>query len=166
MIRLAVILAGDTPNPDGLPLEWPVSVEEVVDESRVIEHPYVEMTPLQYEQHRAAYQPVYDAWETNRELEAARAVKIERLWQSAYDFNFQYFSGGAYAQILELKLAGVSRALDNQNWILTLWGDYYARKYQAAAAKTFTELDAISEDFSNHGPPPWTVLEMLASIQG
>jgi hypothetical protein len=165
MIRLAVLLAQETTNADGLPAEWPVSVEEVTDD-RIIDHPYVEMSLLQYEQHRASYQTVYDAWETNRELGVARAKKIERLWQSAYDFNFQYFSGGAYAQILELKLAGVARALDNQNWILTLWGDYYMRKYQSAIATNFTELDAVSEDFSNHGAPPWTVLEMLSSLQG
>lgn len=166
MIRLAVILAADTPNSDGLPAEWPVTVEEVSDDARVIDHPYIEMSPLQYAQHRAAYQSVYDAWETTRELETARELKIGRLWQSAYDHNFQHISGGAYAQILELKLAGVSRAVDNQNWILALWGDYYMRRYMATIAASFAGLDAVSEDFSNHGAPPWTVLEMLESLQG
>ncbi len=97
-------------------------------------------------------------------LDAARADRIDKLWRNAYDFNFKYFSGGAYAQILELKLAGSPRAIANQNWILSLWGDYYGRKAAIASAATQSAIDDVSLDFSAHGAPPWSVLDMLTGM--
>jgi hypothetical protein len=161
MTRLAVTLAGDTDNPQGFPAEWPVRVEELSDDSVVIQAPRQEMTPLQYQQHCTAYQPLYDAWERARDLAAAKSAASAALWQSCHDYEYARFSGGIFAQILELKLAGVNKAVDIQNWLLTLWGDYYARKYQLSTAPDISSVEAVNFDFSSHAEPPWTVEQML-----
>ena len=168
MIRLAVTLAADTANPLGIPDMWPIAVEEVSDDAVLIQYPTLEMSPLQYEQYRASYQDAYDAWETGRDLQIAKygddgkGGKSNELWQACYDFNFQFFSGGAYAQILELKLAGVSRAVATQGWIIRLWTEYYTRKYILSLATTLPQVAATNLDFSSVGPPPYDVPAMMA----
>lgn len=165
-LRLAVTLAGSTPNPTGLPEVWPVNVEEIHDDSYVIPFPQVEMTVLEYDQHRAAYQSVFDAWELHRVFVAYMEEKFAALWQACHDYEYQFYSGGAYAQILELKLAGSTKAAAAGDWIFNLWADYYTRKYFMSLSTTVEMLDAISFDFSGHGSPPFTIPEMLAEAQG
>lgn len=161
-IRLSVLLAGDTSNETGLPPSWPVNVEEIHDASIVIQYPRVEMTLLEYEQHRAAYQGAFDVWEAARDFQIHKDAMFNTLWEACHNYEFQFYSGGAYAQILELKLAGSTRAAAAGEWIFHLWSDYYVRKYAMAVASTIEAIDAVSLDFSNHANPPYTIPEMLA----
>lgn len=161
MSMVAVTLYADSANPLGIPPMWPASVRQLRPNEQAT-YPEMEMTAQQYDEYRAEHQAEYDAWEYQHELTAMKEVVGEKLWQSAYDYNFQFFSGGAYAQILELKLAGVSRALAAQGWILKLWSDYYARKAACWSALTHEAVQTIDTDFSNNGSPPFSVPEMLA----
>lgn len=165
MTRLAVLLYVDASNPDGLPDEWPAEVRYVEDPAEPIVYPWIEMTQSQYEAYRLERQPLYDAWEYARDLKAMKLDRIEVIWNSALAYNSRFFTGGAFSQILELKLAGLSRALETQIWMLTLWNDYFARRYAIESALLHEEVQAVSDDFSNHGNPPWTVSEMLAQVQ-
>lgn len=160
-MKFAVLTYANASNPDGVPGDWPHTARIVGDADAVI-YPELEMTPAAYDAYVATHQAAYDAWEYQHELNDKTTAAFEALWKSAYDYNFQFFSGGAYAQILELKLAGVPKALAVQNWILALWTDYYTRKYMLGLATTFEAVDAVSLDFTNNGAPPHTVPEMLA----
>lgn len=160
-IRISVLLARDTSNPNGFPPSWPVSVEEITDDSVAIEYPRISMSKLEYEQYCAAYQDVFDAWERQKCIADHRAACFERLWTACHLYEFQFYSGGAYAQILELKLSGSVKARASGDWILHLWEDYYARKSQIAASVDTASMDAVSTDFSNNGHPPYTIPEML-----
>ncbi|CAK0748754.1 hypothetical protein CCP1ISM_20056 [Azospirillaceae bacterium] len=160
-MKLAVLLYKDIQNPENIPGDWPAEVIEVSDDNAVINAPYVEMTVEQYHSYRDSKQSLYDAWEDHRELDTAKYEVIEKLWQSAYDYNFKYFSGGAFARILELKIAGSQKAIDTDAWIMQLWSDYFYRKAIAQQSTTLTQLNSISLDFTNNGEPPWTILEML-----
>jgi len=164
-MKLAVLLYGDTENPKNIPILWPAEARQVSDDEHVA-YPWLSMTPEQYKQYCEEHQAEYDAWEYQDDLAKLKGAKIELLWQSAYDYNFQFFSGGAYAQILEMKLGGVQRAIQTQGWIFALWTDYYTRKYMVGAAMTTEAVEAVSLDFSNNGNPPWTVPEMLAEAMG
>jgi hypothetical protein len=95
------------------------------------------------------------------EILAAKKAKIAELWQRAHDWEAQFFSGGIYAQMLELKLNGSQKAVANQHWILGVWRDYYARNDTVMAMLTLDEIRNASADFSMHGAPPFTVRQML-----
>lgn len=161
MSNVAVLLHADADNPLGVPAMWPASVRPLAA-NEVVQYPEIEMTIAQYEAYRAEHQAEYDAWEYQYDLGLMKADMGEKLWQAAYDYNFSFFSLGAYAQILELKLAGVPRAAAAQGWILMLWGDYYQRKAACWAALTHEAVQSTNTDFSNHGNPPFTIPEMLA----
>lgn len=165
-MRLAVTFARDTANPTKLPAEWPAVVTEIHDNSEPILYPKRAMTPLEYQQYRASYQPVYDAWALAVNLKQAKIDTGETLWQACYDYNFQFYSGGAYTQILELKLAGFARARTAGNWILALWSEYYRRKAILWAAESVEQVAVVSLDFGSFGPAPYSVPEMLAEAMG
>jgi hypothetical protein len=160
-MKLAVLLYRDTVNVNNIPGEWPAEVSEVED-NVTINSPLIEMTVEQYNDYRYHKQHLYDAWEEQYEVSNLKPIVIDKLWQSAYDYNFQFFSAGAFARILELKLAGSQKAIETDAWIMGLWSDYYTRKYTAINATTSAELNNIDLDFSNNGNPPWTILEMLS----
>lgn len=161
MSNVAVLLYADADNPMGVPAMWPARVRPLAA-NEFVQYPEIEMTVAQYDEYRAEHQSEYDAWEYQYDLKLMKGEMEEKLWKSAYDYNFQFFSLGAYAQILELKLAGVSRAAAAQGWILTLWSDYYQRKALCWAALTHEAVQGTNIDFSNHGTPPFTIPEMLA----
>jgi hypothetical protein len=159
-MKLAVLLYKDAQNTENIPGDWPAEVKEVNDDF-IVSAPYIEMTVEQYNDYRNSKQSLYDAWEDQRDLEVIKLEVIEKLWQSAYDYNFKYFSGGAFARILELKIAGSQKAIDTDAWIMQLWSDYFYRKAIVQQSSTLTQLNSVSLDFSNNGEPPWTILEML-----
>jgi hypothetical protein len=97
-------------------------------------------------------------------LAAAQKKHGDVLWQSCYDYNFQFFSGGVYAQMLELKLAGSQKAAANQQWVLWLWSLYYQRKAAMMAATTEAEVCSVPTDFSEAGRPPFTVEALMADV--
>lgn len=102
-------------------------------------------------------------------LLAAKKRQEDLLWKACHDYEFQFFSGGAHAQILDFKIHGPTQALKDkaiavQGWILTLWGDYYTRKAQVWAASDDGMVRGVSLDFSINGQPPWTVAQMMEDV--
>lgn len=94
-------------------------------------------------------------------LDSMRDALVDTLWQAAYAYDTQFFSGGIYAKMLDLRQRGVADAAENEAWLLGMWSDYYGRKAVILGANDLATALAVSCDFSNHGNPPHTVLEML-----
>lgn len=94
-------------------------------------------------------------------LTTIKEMVMDQLWWQFHEYEFKRFSGGIFAQILELKMLGVTRAAMIQEWLQNLWLDYYTRKAQIGAATTVEAVMAVSQDPSNNGEPPATVAEML-----
>jgi hypothetical protein len=93
----------------------------------------------------------------------------DALWKACHDYEYQFFSGGAHAQILDFKMNGPTQAIKNkaiavQMWILNLWKEYYTRKARIWAAADDGAVRGVSLDFHVHGTPPYTVAEMMTDV--
>ena len=97
----------------------------------------------------------------NDNFEIAKLSKIETLWQAATAYEHSYVANGAYAALLEAKLAGSTKATDFGNWISSIWTEYYSRRDSVTAAQTQEAIDLVSDDFTSVGPPPYSIREVL-----
>ena len=97
-------------------------------------------------------------------LQEAIAAQADAIHAACLDYDHLYFEGGAYSQLLEYKLAGSSRASESAGWLIGLWNDCFVRKYMCTTVSTVDQLAAYSDDFSAHGAPPWTVVEMIHEL--
>jgi hypothetical protein len=80
--------------------------------------------------------------------------RVANLWQSAHDVEFNNISGSAVGLITMGVLQGKPKCLEVQNWIKTLWTEYYARKFS-----TSTDYD-----FSAFANCPHSVPELMAEL--
>ena len=80
--------------------------------------------------------------------------RIAKLWQSAHDVEFAAISGSAIGLITMGVLQGKPKCLAVQNWIKTLWTEYYVRK-----AGTSTDYD-----FSAFANCPYSVPELMTEL--
>jgi hypothetical protein len=94
-------------------------------------------------------------------LKEAKKHRIQELWVSADAYEKQFFSGGAFAQILEAKILGDPKAIAIRNWLNRLWLDYYNRKDIINVRGTVEEVRAIDISFSGHGCPPYSIRDLL-----
>ena len=94
-------------------------------------------------------------------LDEFKREKIDRLWLKATAYEYSYVANGGYSALLELKLAGSSKAASFGDWIKTIWTEYYARRDQVTASHSQEIIDLINEDFSTVGPPPYLIREVL-----
>lgn len=94
-------------------------------------------------------------------LDDEKETKIEKLWNSATNYEEKYISGSAPAKVGIKAASGDAKCIAIENWVLAIWTDYYVRKANALAATSEEELNLISEDFSSHGVIPYSVFEAL-----
>ena len=93
-----------------------------------------------------------------------KPIKEAALWTAATNYEQSFVANAAYSGLLEAKLAGSPKAIAFGNWITALWAEYYSRKDALLAATTQAEIDAISEDFSSVGEPPYTIRDVLFGV--
>ncbi len=94
-------------------------------------------------------------------LDDFKYQKIERLWQAATDYEYSHVANGGFSALLQLKLAGSSKAAAFGDWIKSIWTEYYARRDQVTSSHSKEIIDLINEDFSTVGPPPYPIREVL-----
>jgi hypothetical protein len=82
------------------------------------------------------------------------AQRIASLWQAAHDYEFAQVSGSAIGLLAMGVMQGKPKCIAVQDWIKTIWTEYYTRK---AGASTDT-------DYSFAGPVPYSVPELMAEL--
>lgn len=93
------------------------------------------------------------------EKEKIVAAKIDLLWQAAHDYEYAQISGSAIGMLAIGVVLQKPKSLAVAAWIKQIWDDnYYIRKAQV----TFDE--PVNLDFSNCGPIPHTVPELIAEV--
>ena len=102
--------------------------------------------------------------ETVSMLPELKAAKEAALWTASTNYEQIFVANAAYSGLLEAKLAGSPKAIAFGNWITTLWAEYYSRKDALLAATTQAEIEAIGEDFSSVGEPPYTIRDVLFGV--
>lgn len=80
--------------------------------------------------------------------------RIADLWQGAHDYEFVAISGSAVGLVTIGVLQAKPKCLAVQNWIKSIWVEYYTRK-----AGTSTD-----NDYSVCGPCPHSVPELMAEL--
>lgn len=88
------------------------------------------------------------------QLAAKEVARVASLWQAAHDKEYDAISGSAVGLIVMGVLQGKTKCTAVQNWIKSLWTEYYVRK---ASGSTDT-------DFSAAGECPHTVPELMAEL--
>lgn len=81
---------------------------------------------------------------------------INLLWNAANEYQESRISGAAIGLLTLGVLQGKPKCVAVQQWITAVWTDYYTRK--AALSKNL--------DYSNNGPMPYTVPELMAEVMG
>jgi len=82
------------------------------------------------------------------------AQRIASLWQGAHDYEYAQVSGSAIGLLAIGVMQAKPKCLAVQNWIRTLWAEYYTRK-----AGTSTDYD-----FSVAGACPHSVPELMVEL--
>jgi hypothetical protein len=85
---------------------------------------------------------------------AKEAQRIEALWQAATKYEQQAISGSAVGLITLGVIQQLPKATAVQNWIKSIWSEYYARKASAVS----------DTDFSVVGVCPHTVPELMNEL--
>ena len=75
------------------------------------------------------------------------------LWFSASEYEKSFIQGSATAMVAVNAAAGKPKATAVKMWAHGLWGEYYTR---------LEDLDNASDDFSNMGDIPHSVIELVA----
>lgn len=95
---------------------------------------------------------------TEAEAATRRAANIDRLWQAAHDYEYQWFSGSAVGLLTLGVLQNRLKALAVQTWVKSIWDLYYQRK------ALVTEAYLPPLDFSGCGPIPYPIPELMAEL--
>ena len=95
----------------------------------------------------------------NQAAEATRIAKIETdriasLWQAAHDYEYAQVSGSAIGLLAMGVMQSKPKCVAVQNWIRSIWTEYYTRK-----AGTSTDYD-----FSIAGACPHSVPELMVEL--
>lgn len=98
-------------------------------------------------------------WEQMRadELLARPDPEVQRvaaLWQAAHDYEYAQISGSAIGLLAIGVIQSQPKCLAVQNWIKSIWTEYYIRK---AGDSTNCNFDAV-------GPCPHTVPELMTEL--
>ena len=84
----------------------------------------------------------------------AEKYRVEALWQSAYDYEREQISGSAIGLLAMGVMQGKPKCLAIQNWIKSIWTEYYTRKANGST----------NYDFSVAGICPHTVPELMVEL--
>jgi hypothetical protein len=88
------------------------------------------------------------------QLASIEAARVASLWQAAHDKEYDAVSGSAVGLIVMGVLQGKPKCTAVQNWIKSLWSEYYTRK--ASGSNNL--------DFSIIGECPHTVPELMSEL--
>lgn len=91
---------------------------------------------------------------TQAEIDMAAQQIISRLWQAAHDYEYAQISGSAIGLLAMGVVRGAPKCVAVQNWIKSIWTEYYTRK--AALAQDY--------DYSIVGACPHTVPELMIEL--
>lgn len=80
--------------------------------------------------------------------------RIASLWQAAHDYEYAQISGSAIGLLATGVITGKPKCIAVQNWIKSIWAEYYTRK---ASGSTNT-------DYSFAGPIPYSVPEIMEEM--
>lgn len=82
------------------------------------------------------------------------AARIQALWQAAHDYEYAQVSGSAIGLLAMGVMQGKPKCIAVQNWIKSIWDEYYVRK---ANGSTDT-------DYSLCGACPYSVPELMVEL--
>lgn len=91
-------------------------------------------------------------------MEAKLNSDIDRLWQTAHDYEYSQISGSAIGMLVIGVLQELPKSLAVKEWINSIWVLYYERK---AIVTNGGEADL---DFTVCGSAPYSVPELMAEI--
>lgn len=80
--------------------------------------------------------------------------RVAALWQAAHDYEFQQVSGSAIGLLAMGVMMGKPKCLAVQNWIKSIWTEYYTRK----------ATGSHDTDFSGAGQIPHSVPDLMAEL--
>lgn len=84
----------------------------------------------------------------------AEQQRIASLWQAAHDYEYAEISGSAVGLLAIGVLQGKPKCTAVQNWIKSIWEEYYTRKVGTGS----------DTDYSGCGKCPYTVPELMAEL--
>lgn len=92
-------------------------------------------------------------------IEAARiagieASRIAALWQAAHDYEYAQVSGSAIGLLAIGVMQAKPKCLAVQNWIKSIWTEYYTRK----------ATGSVDYSFAGIGPCPHSVPELMVEL--
>lgn len=85
---------------------------------------------------------------------AKEKSRIYALWQAAHDYEFAQISGSAIGLLAMGVMQGKPKCIAVQNWIKSIWVEYYTRKASGS----------FNNDFSGSGSCPYTVPELMEEL--
>lgn len=91
---------------------------------------------------------------TGEDIAQIEQARVDALWQGAYKVEYAAISGSAVGLIAMGVMQGKPKCLAVQNWLKTLWAEYYARKFS-----TSTDYD-----FSAYATCPHSVPELMQEL--
>lgn len=89
------------------------------------------------------------------------ANNIERLWQAAYNYNFQSISGPAVGLVTIGIMSNKPKCMAVQAWVNSIWDLYYTRKANVVGNRIIADSEL---DFSSCGPIPYTIPELRQEL--
>jgi hypothetical protein len=89
-----------------------------------------------------------------KDLEQKDSNRIQSLWQSAHDYEQRFISGSAIGLITMGCIQSLPKSIVVQNWIKSIWSEYYTRK----------DSGSIDTDFSMIGSCPHSVPELMLEL--
>lgn len=102
---------------------------------------------------RAATSGEIAIWEAGKAA-AAEQQRVDRLWQAAHDYEYAQVSGSAIGLLAIGVMQGKPKCIAVQNWIRTIWTEYYTRKASGSTDYYYLFAGAI----------PYTVPELMAEL--
>ncbi len=90
---------------------------------------------------------------TNPVIVVPDSQLAQELWQSATDYEAQFIANAGFSLVTLGVIQNKPKALAVQTWMQNLWTDYQTRK---------ADIQNTSTDFSNNGPMPFTILELMS----
>lgn len=99
--------------------------------------------------------------EFDAEVESRRQHYISRLWDAAHAYEFSEINGTGAGLLAVGVMRKLPKAMAIQAWVTSLWALYYQRKPLVTH-----EMGDELLDFSQCGPMPHTIPELMAEVLG
>lgn len=99
--------------------------------------------------------------EFDAEVEARRQHYISRLWDAAHAYEFSEVNGTGAGLLAVGVMRQLPKSMVVQAWAASIWALYYQRKPLVTH-----EMSDELLDFSQCGPMPHTIPELMAEVLG